>query len=107
MAIGARDTVPFDDTARYGNGRQYPLVQAGPREKNPDPRDVRLSDGSPVHYALLDVPENGNVPNDMAKAAKAQVEQVLSQDENIVFACAGQTRERARQILLQALEQGN
>lgn len=77
------------------------LVSTGYKEnRGPDPHDVRLKDGSPLFYALLESDgAEGVLDKNSAQEAKSRLRERIAADSNAVLSCQGKTQEEARKIL--------
>lgn len=77
------------------------IVSTGYKERGPDPQDVRLKDGSPLYYALLenDATNSGVLDKVDVQRAKSLLREHIGANVNAVLSCQGKTREEARSIL--------
>jgi hypothetical protein len=72
------------------------IVQGGRDDREPSLDDVRLNDGSPVSFALID---QGSVTMDRRsmEEAKSTMRQLFTEDQGFVFSLSGLSAQEASQ----------
>lgn len=64
--------------------------------------DYRQDDGTPLHFALFNIPDNGLIDNDVAREAKLRLETIFSYNPEFIRKCNNMPPEIVRSIIKEA-----